>query len=91
MGSCDRRIVVVRPAETKVKRMPQTPAPANPKTIGEHMIKKRIDMRLTQAVVAKQLGVARSTLGNWEGNFCRPYGKVREQIVAWLGFDPEPQ
>ncbi len=70
--------------------MPQTPAPANPKTIGEHMIKKRIDMRLTQAVIAKQLGVARSTVGNWEGNFCRPYGKVREQIVAWLGFDPEP-
>jgi len=71
--------------------MPQTPAPADPKTIGEHTIKKRIEVRLTQALFAKQLGVARSTVGSWERNQYQPSGKVRRQIVAWLGFDPEPQ
>ena len=31
-----------RPVEKKIQRKPQTPAPAAPKTIGEHMIKKRL-------------------------------------------------
>ena len=47
LGFCDRGIVVAKPAEMKVQRMPQTRTPADPKTIGEHMIKKRIEMRMT--------------------------------------------
>ena len=91
LGFCDRRIVVPRPVEKKIQRKPQTPIPADPKTIGEYMIKKRIETSMTQSQIAKLLGVARATVGNWEGNHCRPSGRVREQIVAWLGFDPEPQ
>ena len=91
LGFCDRRIVVVRPAKTKVEYMPQTPVPADPKTIGEHKIKKRIEMRLTQALIAKQLGVARATVESLDRNEYRPLGRVRRAIVAWLGFDPEPR
>jgi len=42
LAFCDRRIVMPRPVEKKIQRKPQTPAPAAPKTIGEHMIKKRL-------------------------------------------------
>jgi DNA-binding XRE family transcriptional regulator len=55
------------------------------------MIKKRIEMWITQSQIAKQVGVAKSTVGNWEAKHCRRSGKVREQIIAWLGFDPEPK
>jgi len=89
LAFCDRRIVVPRPVEKKIQRKPQTPAPADPRTIGEYMIKRRIETSMTQSQIAKQLGVAKSTVGNWEGKHCRPSGKVREQVVAWLGFDPE--
>jgi len=36
--------------------------PINPKTIGEHIRKKRMDLRLMQKEVAKIIGVTESTI-----------------------------
>ena len=43
------------PAAKRRQCMPQTPAPADPKTIGEHMIKKRIEIRLEYRAKETQL------------------------------------
>jgi transcriptional regulator with XRE-family HTH domain len=59
-------------------------------TIGEHVHKKRLAEGLTQGQLAALFGVWRSTLGSWEANHYEPIGKVRAQVVAWLGFDPCP-
>jgi len=89
LGICERQIVFGRPAWSKVNRRLQTPAPAEPKTIGEHIHKKRKKLVLQQWQLAKQLGVWRATLGSWEANHYVPEGEVRDRVVAWLGFDPQ--
>jgi DNA-binding XRE family transcriptional regulator len=91
LGICDRRIVVARPAWSKVFHRLRTPVPVEPKTIGEHVHKKRKELALQQWQLAQQLGVWRATLGSWEANHYGPEGKVRARVVAWLGFDPGSQ
>jgi len=63
--------------------------PTLPKTIGEHVHRKRIEAGLTQAQLARQLGVWRATLGSWEANHYQPLGKVRDLVIAWLAFNPQ--
>jgi len=43
--------------------------PANPKTIGEHIRKRRMDLGLMQREVAKIIGVTESTIWNWENGW----------------------
>ncbi|HTQ31167.1 MAG TPA: helix-turn-helix domain-containing protein [Opitutaceae bacterium] len=88
---CDRKIVVARPAWSKIYHRVRTPLIANPKTIGEHVHKKRKELGLQQWQLAKLLGVWRSTLGSWESNHYQPEGKARQRVIAWLGFDPAGQ
>jgi DNA-binding XRE family transcriptional regulator len=88
LGICDRQIVVARPAWSKVFRRVRTPLPAEPKTIGEHIHKKRKELGLQQWQLAQELDVWRATLGSWEANHYEPEGKVRDKVIAWLGFDP---
>ena len=91
LGICDRQIVVARPPWSKVYHRVRTPLPADPKTIGEHVHKKRAELGLHQWQLAQELGVWRATLGSWEANHYQPEGKVRARVVAGLGFDPRPQ
>lgn len=64
--------------------------PVNPKTLGEHLRKKRIDMHLSMPQLAKLLGleVCDSSIEQWEKNQNRPTAKHRSVIVQFLGFDP---
>jgi DNA-binding XRE family transcriptional regulator len=91
LAICDRRITTPRPAWCKVFHRVRTPLPAEPKSIGEHVHKKRKELGLHQGQLAKILGVWRSTLGNWEANYYQPEGEVRARVVAWLGIDPRQQ
>ena len=41
-----------------------------PKTVGEHIKKRRLVLKLTQTAVARKLGVSQASLINWErGDF----------------------
>jgi len=46
----------------------RTPLPAEPKTFGEHVHRRRKELGLYQWQLAKTLGVWRATLGSWEAN-----------------------
>jgi len=85
----DARTIKVRRGDFDDSRRTRTLRPIEPKTIGEHVHKKRIDEGLTQGQVASLLGIWRATLGAWEANHYEPTGKVRARVVAWLGFDPD--
>lgn len=54
--------------------------PSNPKTIGEHIRKRRMDLGLEQKEVAKIIGVPESSIWNWEhgGNPTKRYEKETE-------------
>jgi transcriptional regulator with XRE-family HTH domain len=64
--------------------------PASPKTLGEHLRKKRIDRQLsmTQLALLLGLGITDSAVEKWERNQNRPTEEHRNRIIEFLGFDP---
>ena len=87
-GICESRIHIRRPAWCRVSHLARTPLPKVPRTLGEHVHAKRKELGLRQWQLALILGVCHSAPGNWEANHCEPQRRVRERVVAWLGFDP---
>ena len=58
--------------------------PLNPKTIGEHMRKKRMDNRLMQSEVANIIGVSEESIWNWENGRTKQSKKNLEIISAFV-------
>lgn len=64
------------------------PVPRNPTTIGGHLRRRRLELRIFQPEAARRLGVSTVTLSRWECDKLFPNEPYRDQIVAFLGFDP---
>ena len=88
MGICQRQWIVPIP-KISVHRRRMRGAPTAPKTLGEHLRVKRIDMGMTQPQLAEKLGVAWQTVERWEHNYRPILPKSRARIIAFLGYDPE--
>jgi len=65
--------------------------PTNPKTLGEHLRKKRVDLGLSMPKLAQLLGfgITDAAIEKWEKNENRPTEPCRSRIIEFLGFDPE--
>jgi DNA-binding transcriptional regulator YiaG len=65
--------------------------PANPKTLGEHLRKRRVDLALSMPKLALLLGfgISDTAIEKWEINENRPTEPYRSRIIKFLGFDPE--
>jgi len=61
--------------------------PTNPKTLGEHLRKKRIDLSLSMTQLSKflELGVADTTIEKWEKNVSKPTEPYRSKLIKFLG------
>jgi len=56
---------------SKDKYSPRKLIPVNPKTLGDHLLLKRIEANLTQPEVAQKAGVSTRTVRKWEhGTAC---------------------
>ena len=64
--------------------VPAKDYPANPKTIGKHIRKRRMDLGLMQKEVAKIIGVTESTIWNWEHewNIQKKYMERVEEFLS---------
>ena len=62
--------------------------PKTLETIGDHLRKKRLDLKLFQKDVAKHLGVTTDTITNWEKNRVGPTLRFIPKIIGFLGYDP---
>jgi site-specific DNA recombinase len=62
--------------------------PAHPQTIGEQLLKRRLDLKLFQKDVAKQLGVTTDCITLWEKGNTTPQVKHAPKIIQFLGFNP---
>lgn len=62
--------------------------PHDPQTLGEHLKKRRMDLRLYQTEVATLLRVDAETIGNWEDGSTYPRIRSYPAIIAFLGFSP---
>ena len=88
MGICHHRWAVPIPKLSHHRRHIQGVS-AVPKTLGEHLRLKRIDLALTQPQLAQKLAVAWQTVERWEHNYRPIRPNSRAKIVAFLGYDPD--
>jgi transcriptional regulator with XRE-family HTH domain len=61
-----------------------------PRTIGDHIRKCRLDHGLEQKAIAQRMGVCCGTIWNWEAGEREPEFRYMPAIIAWLGYDPRP-
>lgn len=71
-----------------VKKPPVSGFPWNPKTLGQHIFKKRIELGLTQFQVARQLGLGLQTISHWELEDNVPNISKYPAIINFLGYYP---
>jgi len=65
--------------------------PVAPHTVGDHIRKRRLGLKLLQREVAEQLGVDKTSVFNWEGNRSSPEIRYMPAIISFLGYDPLPE
>ncbi|MPZ29576.1 MAG: helix-turn-helix domain-containing protein [Rhodospirillales bacterium] len=61
-----------------------------PKTLGEHLKKRRRELGLLQREAGEWMGVSADTIVNWEKDRARPVPSQFKPVVAFLGYDPTP-
>lgn len=55
-----------------------------PKTIGEHIRGRRLELGLTQRQAGEILGVTEWTVANWEKGYTQPTINARQAVVVFL-------
>jgi DNA-binding XRE family transcriptional regulator len=84
---CDRRVTIARKDVAPVWTR-SFPIAKEPKTLGEHLKKKRFGLGLRQEEAAQILKVSDRTLSLWECDRIRPTDPYQPRIVAYLGYSP---
>jgi transcriptional regulator with XRE-family HTH domain len=59
--------------------------------IGDHLLKRRLDLGLPQKQAAQQLGTDAWSLRNWEANRRAVHIRVFPAIIDFLGYNPLPE
>lgn len=57
-------------------------------TIGDHIKRQRLKLRLFQHELAAILGVQTCAIERWERNHTAPHHTVIRRVIRWLGYDP---
>ena len=70
------------------KSLIKKPFDFEPKTLGEHIKKKRLMEGLFLEQLAARLGVTESTVINWEKGHNQVALHLRPRIIEFLGYDP---
>ena len=64
--------------------------PEKLETIGDHLLRRRLTLKLLQRHVAEQLGVNKASIYNWENNRSTPDLEYMPGIIRFLGYNPSP-
>ena len=67
------------------------PVPKNPTTIGGHLRRRRLQLKIYQPEAARLLQVSTVTLSRWEGDKVLPTLPHYERIAGYLGWNPFTQ
>jgi transcriptional regulator with XRE-family HTH domain len=68
----------------------RTRPPEKLETVGDHLRRRRLTLKLLQRQVAEQLGVNTATIHNWEANVVQPRLHFMPAIIRFLGYNPLP-
>ncbi len=69
--------------------MIRKPYDFEPKTLGDHIRRRRLMLSLTQEETAERLGVNAWTVLNWETGQSKPAIQFIPALIGFLGYDPE--
>jgi len=58
------------------------------KTLGDHLRKKRLDLKLLQKEVAEKIGTSETSVFHWENNHTTPFVAFMPRIIEFLGYVP---
>ena len=72
----------------RAKKPASSAYPKGLRSIGDHVRKRRIDLKLTQKQIAEKLGVDETTVWNWESSKTVPLTKHLPAIICFLGYSP---
>jgi site-specific DNA recombinase len=64
--------------------------PVEPKTVGDHIRRRRLELKLLQKDVAERLGVCQPSVYNWESNRSQPDIRYMPAVIQFLGYNPLP-
>ena len=62
-----------------------------PRTLGEHLKKRRLEASLLQRDLRKRFSLEKETYANWEKDRCYPAMKHWPGIIEFLGYDPSAE
>ena len=62
-----------------------------PRTLGEHLRKRRLEQGLFQRDLRKLFKLEKETYANWEKDRCKPAMKHWPRIIEFLSRDPNPE
>jgi DNA-binding transcriptional regulator YiaG len=65
--------------------------PVAPQTVGDHIRRKRLVLKMLQKDVAEQLGADKASVFNWEANTSKPEIRYMPAIINFLGYNPLPE
>jgi transcriptional regulator with XRE-family HTH domain len=77
-------------AEIRFPKPKPTAYPRIINSLGDHLRKRRLDLKLLQKQVAEQIGVDELTVTNYERNATVPAIRHMPAIIQFLGYDPLP-
>ena len=64
----------------------------NPKSLAEHLLKRRTELKLRQKDVANMMGIDVFTYLTWEkGKVSNPEIRMWKHIIQFLGYDPQDE
>ncbi len=58
------------------------------KALGDHLRKRRLDLKLLQKDIAIKLGVCEQSICNWEKNLAKPAIEFIPKIIKFLDYTP---
>jgi transcriptional regulator with XRE-family HTH domain len=82
----DEPAALVLPRSHRLNNRNQPPKELN--TLGDHLLRRRLVLKLLQREVAEQIGVDKASIANWEGNRSKPGLKYMPAIFRFLGYNP---
>ncbi|MDP2378282.1 XRE family transcriptional regulator [Reyranella sp.] len=62
-----------------------------PRTLGEHLKKRRRQLGVLQREAAAQMGILTETFANWENGKTEPVAAQFRPVIEFIGYDPTPE
>jgi transcriptional regulator with XRE-family HTH domain len=87
-GQPDQPAALVLPRAHRISSRNQPPERLE--TLGDHLLRRRLLLKLIQRQVAEQIGADVCSLRNWEANRSKPAVEFMPAIIRFLGYNPLP-